>query len=129
MDKLTSLFKALSDPNRLRIIAALMENSELCACQITELLHLSGATVSRHLSILTSAGLINSRKEGRWVYFSLKEKGSELQALYHWMKSEFKKSKTVKGDKVSLKKITSCAPEKVCRKQRRRKSVLSKVSQ
>ena len=65
MNTTARILKALSEPNRLRIVMALTDNRELCACQITELLRLSGATVSRHLAQLTLCGLLESRKEGR----------------------------------------------------------------
>ena len=65
MKEMISIFKALSDQNRLRVVAALTNCPELCACQITELLQVSGATGSRHLEILIAAGLVDRRKEGR----------------------------------------------------------------
>ncbi len=57
MDDLLSILKALSDKNRLRIFCALLSYEELCACQITEFLQVTGATASRHLSIMVNAGI------------------------------------------------------------------------
>jgi len=51
MKNTVSLLKALSDQNRLRVVAALLSEPELCACQIKELLNVTGATVSRHLAL------------------------------------------------------------------------------
>lgn len=65
-----NITRALSDENRVRIIAALRDR-ELCVCQIIEMLQLSPSTVSKHLSILRNARLLNSRKEGRWMHYSL----------------------------------------------------------
>lgn len=62
MEKVLSIMKALSDANRLRIVSALMAFDELCACQITELLQVSGATVSRHLALLVNAEVLESRR-------------------------------------------------------------------
>ena len=62
------IFKALGDESRLRAFLALHE-SELCVCQLVELLQLAPSTVSKHLSILRQAGLIDSRKDARWVYY------------------------------------------------------------
>jgi ArsR family transcriptional regulator len=62
--------KALSDSNRVRMLCAL-RGGELCVCQLIELLGLAPSTVSKHLSIMHQAGLIESRKEGRWVYYRL----------------------------------------------------------
>lgn len=65
--------KALSDPNRVRMLCAL-RGGELCVCQLIELLGLAPSTISKHLSILNQAELIDSRKEGRWVYYRLPRK-------------------------------------------------------
>jgi ArsR family transcriptional regulator len=61
---------ALSDTNRLRALLAL-RNGELCVCKITELLRLAPSTVSKHMSILRDTGLVESRKQGRWIYYRL----------------------------------------------------------
>ena len=71
MNNTLEILKALSDRNRLRVVVALMHMDELCACQIVELLHVSGATASRHMSLLIHAGIVESRKDGRWVYYGL----------------------------------------------------------
>lgn len=63
-------FKALSDETRLRILNLLVKvNSELCVCEFTDALEVPQYNISRHLKILRQAGLIEERKEGRWVYF------------------------------------------------------------
>jgi len=71
MEQTLRITKALADGNRLRAVMALVDHDELCVCQITELLGLATATVSRHMSMLQSASLVTSRKEGRWVYYRL----------------------------------------------------------
>ncbi|MBD3216629.1 MAG: metalloregulator ArsR/SmtB family transcription factor, partial [candidate division Zixibacteria bacterium] len=77
-----SMFKALSDESRIRIMLALRDR-ELCVCQMVNLLGLTPPTVSRHLQILREAGLINGVKKGRWVYyqFSSKPRHIEVHAL------------------------------------------------
>ena len=67
MEWMTSIFKALSDRNRLRAVSPLMQVNELCACQITERLQVTGATASRHMGVLISAGLVCRKKDGRWA--------------------------------------------------------------
>ena len=59
-----NITRALADENRVRALLAL-RRGELCVCQITELFGLAPSTVSRHLSILFQAGLVESRTEGR----------------------------------------------------------------
>ncbi len=71
MLKTTSkIFKALSDPNRLRILK-MLEIRELCVCEMTEVLQLATSTVSKHLSLLRNANLIWDRKDGKWVNYGL----------------------------------------------------------
>lgn len=64
------LFKALSDPNRLLIIDFLLE-SERCACKILDQLQISQSTLSYHMKILCDSGIVNGRKEGKWMHYSL----------------------------------------------------------
>lgn len=86
MDQAVSLFKALSDRNRLRVVTALLSHSELCACQISELMQVTGATASRHMSVLVGSGIVNSRKDGRWVYYSLAEDSKPIDGLIGWIR-------------------------------------------
>jgi len=70
MKDLPTFLKALADPNRLRLLTAIDTHGELCACQLTELLGVTGATCSQHLSQLVKAGLLKRRRAGRWMHFS-----------------------------------------------------------
>ena len=73
MNDLVTIFKALSDETRLRIIK-LLEQGELCVCDITAALEMAQPKVSFHLSALKEAGLIKDRKSGKWIHYSLNEK-------------------------------------------------------
>lgn len=70
MKNAVKLFKALGDPTRLRIVK-LLENGELCVCQLTAALKMGQSRISRHLSILKDCGLIEDRRQGRWVHYRL----------------------------------------------------------
>lgn len=118
MQKLTQTLKALSDQNRLRIIAALMEHDELCACQFTELLGIAGATVSRHLGVLNNAELVQFRKEGRWIFYRLGKGVAYSKPVLDWIHEKATTCTELQQDREQLKKILSCAPEEICRKQR-----------
>lgn len=61
---------ALSEPHRLRLLG-MLASGELCLCDLTEGVELSSSTVSNHMSILKRAGLVETRKEGRWMHFRL----------------------------------------------------------
>lgn len=66
----TRLFKALGDETRLRIVS-LLSHGELCVCHLEKALNLSQPHVSRHLAILRSAGVVEHRRNGSWVYYRL----------------------------------------------------------
>lgn len=117
MEKTVEILKALSDNNRLRIVAALSRYEELCACQITELLQVTGATVSRHLSLLNGAGILKSRKEGRWVYFRLAPPAA-VGPVMDWLESVFDADAGVQSDMKKLDAIVELEAEDLCRIQR-----------
>ncbi|RUT28054.1 transcriptional regulator [Paenibacillus zeisoli] len=70
---MAQIFKALSDPNRVKIAFLLDQGKELCVCDIAALLDCSVATASHHLRQLKSSHITKSRKEGKNVYYSLKD--------------------------------------------------------
>ena len=72
---LAALLKALADPARLRLVSliAAAPAGEACACDLTEPLGRSQATVSHHLSQLTKAGILEREQRGKWAWFSLSE--------------------------------------------------------
>ncbi len=92
------VMKALSDPNRIKIMKMLQERP-LCVCEIKTALNIAQSTASKHLKILEDAGLVRSFKDGLWVNYSLSDgSGSPYSAsmignLKHWMDddSEIKK--------------------------------------
>ena len=117
MENTLEILKALSDRNRLRIVSALMSHDELCACQITEVLQVSGATASRHLSVLQHAGLLSSRKDGRWVYYRLAPPAG-MKPVLKWIESARIESGQLEDDQNALNQIIEITREDLCRKQR-----------
>ena len=73
--KTVNIFRALGDPNRIRILK-MLEERELCVCEVREVLNLSTSTVSKHLSILRDADLILDWKDGKWVNYKLNTNGA-----------------------------------------------------
>ena len=114
--------KALSDASRLRVLAMLMERDELCVCQITALLNLSTATVSKHMSILHGAHLVDSRKEGRWVFYSL-ARGFPA-SLREWLVDSMAGSREVAADRSQLESVLSC--DRAILRQRQKAGVSGK---
>jgi ArsR family transcriptional regulator, arsenate/arsenite/antimonite-responsive transcriptional repressor len=70
LQEILTIYKALSDETRLRIIK-LLENGELCVCDIVAALDTIQPKVSFHLSVLKEAGLIKDRKQGKWVHYRI----------------------------------------------------------
>lgn len=70
------VIKALADENRLAILE-LLKDGEKCACVILEELNITQPTLSHHMKILCESGLINSRKDGKWMHYSLSIEGSK----------------------------------------------------
>jgi len=64
--------RALSDEQRLTAVAILQREGEMCGCEIQAALGLTHATVSHHMAVLTSAGLVTHRRRGKWTYYRLK---------------------------------------------------------
>lgn len=106
-DTLT-IIKAMSDENRLRILMAL-RGKELCVCTLTELLDLAPSTTSKHLSVLKQARLIESVKDGKFVYYRLTMEGSASHPLagpaLAWLESSLKNSQQVLTDAAMLQTI------------------------
>jgi ArsR family transcriptional regulator, arsenate/arsenite/antimonite-responsive transcriptional repressor len=71
------IFKALSDETRLRILCLLLEE-ELCVCNIMDVLQLPQSTASRHLAYLKNAGLVEDRRCGVWMYYSIADSVNDL---------------------------------------------------
>ena len=71
MHILANFFKGLSDPIRLAIVGLLLEQQELCVCDLIAALSLPQSTTSRHLSYLKRTGWLSSRQQGLWMYYSI----------------------------------------------------------
>jgi ArsR family transcriptional regulator len=105
---LTRLFRALGDETRLRIVA-LLSHGELCVCHLEAALDLNQSTASRHLGILKAAGIVDSRREGTWVYYAITEQehATVAKALEVLTKT-FGAERALRTDHAKLRK--SCGP-------------------
>lgn len=105
-ESLAEIASALSEPHRLRLLG-MLHAGELCLCDLTAGLDLAPSTVSNHMAILKRAGLVETRKDGRWMHFRLSDPdpGSpEFQALA-WASTHLPES---------TKAAPSCAPRGEC---------------
>jgi ArsR family transcriptional regulator len=113
MRYLVKTFKALSDSNRIRILK-MLETRPLCVCEITAVLKLATSTVSKHLSLLRDANLIQDEKNGKWVNYYLNKSGKDLYSveLLGLINKWLPEDETVKRD---LQKVKTVDRNKLCR--------------
>lgn len=113
-----AITKALSDPGRVRILLAL-RRGELCVCQITELFGLATSTVSKHLSVLSHAGLIQSRKAERWVYYRLPDDSPPVvvREALDWVHKSLAKTDEALADRKKLARVLKMDLAEICRRQ------------
>ncbi len=111
------VLKALADETRLRALCAL-RGGELCVCQLIALLELAPSTVSKHLSVLRSARLVDSRKEGRWMYYRLSREfrtpstGKLLALLFE----DVERTGRIADDRKRMKAICDESMDLLCRR-------------
>ncbi|HPD01846.1 MAG TPA: metalloregulator ArsR/SmtB family transcription factor [Eubacteriales bacterium] len=77
-EKYQTVFKALGDPARLKILA-LLKSGKTCACKILEAFNFTQPTLSYHMKLLTESGLVKAEKNGKWIYYEID--GGQLKAL------------------------------------------------
>ncbi len=121
MKELLAITRALSDENRLRVLLAL-RGGELCVCQLVELLQLAPSTVSKHMAVLRQAGLVDLRREGRWVYYRIagKDAPTPVREAIDWVCNAAAGSERAVKDAKRLGKIRRMNKEKLCRVTRER---------
>ena len=117
MRRFVYLAKALADTNRLRLLAAL-RGRELCVCQLVELMGLAQSTVSKHLSILYQAELVDARKAGRWMLYRLAEAGAPVAArtALDWVRESLEDDPVIRRDAQRLEEIARIDRETLCRR-------------
>lgn len=71
-----TIFKAFCDEKRLMILE-MLQSGEKCACHLLEQMEIGQSTLSHHMKILCESGIVNSRKEGKWTYYSISSDGSK----------------------------------------------------
>ena len=114
MLEILNITKALSDENRIRALMMLV-GGELCVCQIIEMLGLAPSTVSKHMSILRQAGLVETHKEGRWIYYRLADrKALKACEILNWLEKHLKNDKRISDDVKQLRRIQKMSKDELC---------------
>jgi len=122
MDTVLNVYKALSDETRLKILK-LLEQGELCVCDIVAALNMIQPNISFHLAVLKEAGFIKDRREGKWIRYRIDDSDmfrrflilSTLERITtkdikeeSKRLADFLRSKTAKGNVATLKKRAAC---------------------
>lgn len=107
------VLKALAHPVRLRLVA-MMRGGELCVCQMTAVLELAASTVSAHLADLKRAGLVEERKDGRWVLHRLTQDAAATTQLELVWRS-IARDPRVASDASLLRELRRVPVEELCR--------------
>jgi ArsR family transcriptional regulator, arsenate/arsenite/antimonite-responsive transcriptional repressor len=109
---LALLFAALSDRTRLRLLN-LMDGREVCVCYFVEILAQSQPKISRHLAYLRRAGVVTSRREGKWVHYKIVVPANTGAAkILRETLAVLREDKAMQADLSRLNK-SCCAPQKV----------------
>lgn len=110
--------KALSDSHRVRILM-LLQNGELCVCQIMEVFGLAMSTISKHLSILAAADLVVSCKKGRWAYYRLPttSENKQIKTILKWIRQSLQDDEQINNDRQKLTIDVACTPQDLRKRQ------------
>ena len=119
MRNLMAVLKALADENRVRALTVLGPR-ELCVCQIVELLGLAPSTVSKHMAILKQARLVDSRKQGRWMFYrrATREASVEARKIAALLAQLLADDPQTRADAQRLDQILKIDPEVLCEKHK-----------
>lgn len=106
---LANLFKAFSEPIRLRILVLLLAKGELCVCDLVETLALSQSVTSRHLAYLRNNDIVTARREGVWMYYQLTAYAqAELMPLFDFIQHNVVGNKVIQTDLANLSQPKKC---------------------
>ena len=88
----------MADPTRVRILAAL-QGRELCVCELCDALEVSQSTLSTHLQVIRDAGLVKTRKQGKWIYYApAPAKESLTQAVFAFFAGNLRSDELIRRD-------------------------------
>lgn len=119
MTELIRLFKALSDPTRLKIFK-LLTVDEWCVCELAEIMKLSSPCISQHVQKLKIAGVLAERREGQWVYYSVDRKAldSRLRAFSEFVNGALETTPDLASELERVKILDRVQSIGTCRKDK-----------
>ncbi len=116
IEETVTVIKALADVGRVRALLAL-RGRELCLCQLTAFLELAPSTVSKHMALLRQAGLVETRKTGRWVYYRLagEDASDAARTVLGWLTRCVGDCAEANADQTQIEALLKRDPEELCR--------------
>ena len=113
MREAVKIFKALADPTRLRIVAILLR-SEVCVCELMAILKMEQSRISHQLRILRDADIVEDRRDGRWIVYTIPERARPTLDL---LLENFLKERLAESDEIQrdLSRIPACLEQSVRR--------------
>lgn len=109
---LITLFAALADPTRLRLLN-LMNGREVCVCYFVEILRQGQPKISRHLAYLRRAGIVSARREGKWMHYRIERPvDGRAEAILEATLRSFESNKEMQADLTRLGKAC-CEPQQI----------------
>ena len=111
MSVVVKIGRAIDHPLRVRALAALRDR-ELCVCELVELFDLAPSTVSKHMSLIADAGLVDRRRDGKWTYYSVpREPPPPIAGALDFILSLAEDDETVAGDRKNIAKLECCGED------------------
>lgn len=107
MRELVLFYAALADENRLRLLN-LIKEGEICVCYLQGVLQTNQPKISRHLAYLRKAGLVDSRRDGKWAHYRLKKLPADQQKILSKTLAGLEKEPLIRKDQFRVKQITGC---------------------
>ncbi len=110
-----SALKAAGDPTRTRILK-LLEQGEMCVCQVQAVLELAPSTVSKHLAILKAAGLVDDRREGKWIHYGLarESRNPHADAVLSLLRGRLEDESRIAADRKRLQQVMRVPLTQLC---------------
>ena len=115
MDRDAELFQSVADPTRLRLLNLLLQAGEICVCEMVDALDVPQYNISRHLHVLASAGWLEDRRLGKWIYYRISEmlkphQRSMLRAIEQLRgeRSDFQEDERRAGRRLKLRRGGLC---------------------
>lgn len=102
MNELVVTARAFADPTRVRILAAL-RGGEWCVCELSDALGITQSTLSTHLQVIREAGLVETRRDGKWIYYAVSAGADQLlESVFGFFAKHVKDDATIRRDRQQL---------------------------